>query len=66
MMFDWDEVKRLKTLQERGLDFCSCYEIFLTNHINLIDERKNYGELRYITIGKIKRRLIVIVWTKRN
>jgi hypothetical protein len=30
------------------------------------DDRKDYGERRYITIGHLKSRMVVLVWTPRG
>jgi uncharacterized protein len=65
-MLEWDEEKRLKTMRERSLDFAYCVEVFARPHVTVCDERQDYGELRFISIGMVARRIVVIVWTKRG
>ncbi len=66
MRISFDPVKRGKTLVERGLDFNDARELFAGNHLTVADDRKNYGEPRFITIGHLGARMIVAVWTPRH
>ena len=50
----------------RGLDFASASVTFAGKHFTGEDSRKDYGESRYITIGLLDDRVIVIVWTPRG
>lgn len=53
MEFEWDEVKREKTLAERGIDFWDAVLIWDDPfRQERMDDRKDYGETRYQTIGK--------------
>ncbi|MFB6349511.1 BrnT family toxin [Moraxella sp. ZJ142] len=63
MLIEFDENKRQRTLNERGLDFADANQIFDGVHMTGIDKRYDYGEVRYISIGYINARLIVVVWT---
>lgn len=65
MKISYDEAKRLRTLQERGLDFAETPEIFAGEHLTLEDDRQDYGEQRFNTFGFLKSRLVVVVWTPR-
>ena len=66
MRIEFDPVKRAKTLIERGLDFARAAEVFAGNHFTAEDLRENYGERRYITVGKLDGRMVVMVWTPRG
>lgn len=66
MKIEWDENKRAQTLNERGLDFANVAFLEWGKALTLQDTRKNYGEPRYITYGRIKDRLCVLAWTERN
>lgn len=66
MEITYDEAKRLKTLEERGLDFEDAPRVFAAPHFDLVDDRKDYGEDRYLTFGILDERHISIVWTPRN
>jgi uncharacterized DUF497 family protein len=62
----FDEEKRALTLRERGLDFNEAAEVFAGRNATIADERKDYGESRYITAGLVRGRLVVLVWTPRD
>lgn len=66
MAIIFDPAKRQSALTDRGLDFGRCAEIFAGDHLTREDDRKDYGELRYITIGWLDGRMIVVVWTPRD
>ncbi len=66
MKISYDPLKRLATLQERGLDFEHAIEVFNKLHYNFIDARFEYGEVRRVTVGYLGVRMVVIVWTQRG
>lgn len=66
MKIGYDTAKRRKTLAERGLDFDDAAMVFKGNHISIADDRKDYGEARFITVGYLTARMVVIVWTQRQ
>ena len=66
MKISYDELKRLQTLDERGLDFDDAELVFAGLALTLQDERKDYGEDRYQTYGLLRGRLIMMVWTPRG
>ena len=53
MNITYDPAKRAVTLELRGLDMADCGKIFDGPHITYADDRKDYGENRYITIGHL-------------
>lgn len=66
-MNTWDETKRAKTLAERGLDFSDAEQVFSEpRRFTLPDERREYGEPRFITYGWLRGRVVVVVWTPRG
>ena len=66
MKIGYDAAKRRKTLAERGLDFDDAATVFVGNHITTADDRKDYGEARFITVGYLAARMVVVVWTQRQ
>jgi uncharacterized DUF497 family protein len=66
MEIEFDEAKRLKTLEERGLDFARAQEVFESASIDVPDERFDYGEQRWITYGWLDGRQVAMVWTARG
>ncbi len=66
MEIEYDVNKRKQTLEQRGLDFKQCIEVFNGPHINFPDNRMDYGEERIITFGFLDGREVVLVWTERG
>jgi uncharacterized DUF497 family protein len=59
-------VKRDKTLRERRLDFLDAREVFAGHTYDWEDRRFHYGEVRMITVGTLRGRMVVVVWTGRG
>ena len=66
MRVEFDLAKREVTLTERGLDFADAVSVFNGRSITFEDERRAYGESRFITIGELGERMVVVVWTPRG
>lgn len=66
MEITYDPAKWLWTRAERDLDFTDAPEVFAGHTFNFPDERKDYGELRMITVGLLRGRMIVMVGTPRG
>ena len=66
MRITCDPAKRQRTLQERGLDMRRAKEIFASYHFTRVDDRFDYGEPRFTTVGWLDSRLVVFVWTPRG
>jgi uncharacterized protein len=66
MQIEFDSQKRERALAERGLDFARAVEVFAGLHFTGQDERADYLEDRFITVGMLDARLVVLVWTPRG
>ena len=66
MKVEFDEAKRAGTLEQRGLDMARAGEVFDGASLTVEDDRMDYGETRYITIGFLDERMVVLVWTPRG
>lgn len=66
MEISYDPKKRAKTLAERGLDFDDAVHVFAGPTIDLLDDRKDYGEVRWVTYGLLGERMVALVWTPRG
>jgi uncharacterized DUF497 family protein len=66
MQIEFDSSKREKTLAERGVDFARANEVFAGLHFTGQDDRTDYAEDRFITVGMLDARLVVLVWTPRG
>jgi len=65
MEIEFDPAKRQATLDHRGLDMARAGEVFDGATLTIEDDRADYGEPRFITIGKLEGRMVVLVWTPR-
>jgi len=66
MRFEWDEAKRLSNIEKHGIDFADVPAMFDGTVVTIADERFDYGENRYITLGLLKYRVIVVAHTDEN
>ena len=66
MPITFDPRKREVTLAERGLDFLDAEEVFAGPVFERVDDRLDYGETRYITIGRFRDRMVVVAWIPRG
>ncbi len=66
MEIEFDPKKRLATLQTRGVDMEDVPLVFAGPTLTVLDDRQDYGEKRYITIGLLRRRMFIVVWTPRG
>jgi uncharacterized DUF497 family protein len=62
----FDPVKRRAALGERGLDFTDASIVFAGPTITAEDTRRDYGEVRFQTVGFLADRMVMVVWTPRN
>lgn len=65
MKFEWDEAKRLANLRKHGIDFVDVSAVFDGDIVTVGDDR-SYTEQRFITLGLLQGRVIVIVHTERE
>ena len=66
MTIEFDEAKRAATLEARGLDMARAGEVFAGATLTVEDDRRDYGEGRFITIGFLDDVMVVLVWTPRD
>lgn len=66
MEFEWDENKRQTNIAKHGIDFIDAQKIFDYDTVTIEDNRFNYGEQRFIALGLLKGKVIVVVYTERN
>ncbi len=66
VVISYDPEKRERTMQERGLDLARAIELFAGHHYSAEDLRKDYDEQRWISVGLLDDRMVVVVWTSRG
>jgi uncharacterized DUF497 family protein len=64
MKFEWDEKKRLINIKKHGIDFVDVPAMFENEIVTVIDDRYDYGETRYQTLGLLTSRVIMVVHTE--
>jgi uncharacterized DUF497 family protein len=62
----YDPAKRDNTLTERQLDFADADIVIEGAIFEAPDDRNDYGETRIITVGFLKARMVIVVWTARG
>ena len=65
MKVTFDPSKRDATVSARELDFADAEKVFAGTYFTRRDERRDYGEDRFISIGQLDRTTVVLVWTPR-
>lgn len=63
---EWDEAKRAKTLNKRGLDFADLAAFDWDGGIFFDDARFDYGEHRQAALGLLNGRLVSFAFTMRG
>ena len=66
MKITFDPAKRDLALRHRGVDFASAAQVFEARHVTAPDDRRDFGEQRFITVGLLAGRVVVMVWTPRG
>lgn len=66
MRFEWDEAKRRLNVRRHGIDFVDAVEVFDGITLTIEDTRFDYGETRYVTLGLLKGRVVVITHTEQD
>lgn len=66
MEITYDAEKRALILETRGLKFDDAAQVFAGKTFDIEDDRKDYGETRWVTFGLLDERLVAVVWTPRG
>jgi len=64
--FEWDEQKNDDNVLKHDLDFEDASEVFAGPLLTMSDTRQDYGEVRWIGIGFLEARIVVVVFTRRE
>lgn len=62
----YDPAKRKLNLRRHGIDLAECEAVFDEPMLTREDDRIAYGEQRFISLGWLKDRVVVLVWTDRE
>lgn len=68
MRFEWDEAKRRSNIRDHEIDFAAVEneQVFAGETVTRLDDRFDYGERRFLTLGLLKGKVIVIVYTQTD
>ena len=67
MGFEWDELKNQLSIKKHGVSFNTAKQIFEGPVLTWRDTRKDYGEVREISLGKVEGQdLLTVAHTDRH
>jgi len=66
MNFEWNESKQQKNVLKPGIDFADAREVFDDPAAYTLLSPRVAGELRYVTVGLMRKQLIAVVFTHRG
>ena len=66
MRFEWDHAKNQANRKKHGLDFADAAHVFDGPILTFEDRRQSYGEPRYLTVGTLAGRMVIIAHTLRG
>lgn len=65
--FEWNDQKAARNAEKHGVTFDEARGVFRDPFaIELLDDREDYGEERYILIGMSEASVLVAVYVERN
>ncbi len=64
MNYEWDEQKNRTNIDKHGLSFADAWRIFDAPMLIDLDDRFAYGEYRWIGVGRLQTRIVVVVYTE--
>lgn len=66
LRFIWDPAKNDENIRRHGFDFTDAHWIFSGPMLVALDDREEYGEDRWVGLGFIDARVVVVVFTEPN
>jgi hypothetical protein len=67
MEYEWDERKARQNIAKHGVPFAYAVRVFMdARRLDAEDDRRDYGEERRFTLGRIEERLYVVAYTVRG
>jgi uncharacterized DUF497 family protein len=64
----WDRAKDIVNQKKHGISFREASELLTSglDHLEIFDDAHSDDEDRFISIGPIRRGLVLVVWTERD
>lgn len=66
MEFEWNETKREQNLEKHGVDFLYAALIFEGETLKREDDRQDYGESRFASLGLVDGVPYIVIHTERG
>jgi uncharacterized DUF497 family protein len=66
MRFEWNAAKNRSNFVKHGLDFADAELVLAGPCVTFIDDRFDYGEERFVTLGLLAGRLVTIAHAPRG
>ena len=66
MRFEWDDAKARANVAKHGIDFVIAQRIFDGPVLTRPDTRRDYGEARHVSVGRVGPAVIVVAHTTRG
>ena len=63
--FEWDETKARSNLEKHGVSFFTAAATFRNERLETIDDREDYGEVRWIALGRAGTEVYRVIYTWR-
>jgi len=64
--FEWDEAKARTNLKKHKVSFLTGAAIFSNERLERIDDREDYGELRWVALGRVDGDVYHVVFARRG
>jgi len=62
MIYEWDDRKNEENVRKHAIDFADVTEVFAHPMLVALDQRRDYGEDRWIGLGMMKDIVVVVVY----
>jgi uncharacterized DUF497 family protein len=66
MLLEWDDRKNLENFRKHGLRFEDADTVLTGETVTLFDNRFDYGEERFVTLGVLKGEVVTVIHTLRG
>lgn len=64
MQYEWDEGKRAINVRKHGIDFEDCPAVLEEPCAMTTEDRGDYGEQRFLTVGWLREHLVVVAHSR--
>ena len=62
---EWDEAKAKSNLEKHGVSFLTAAAVFQNERLEQVDDREDYGEVRWIPLGRVDIEVYRVIYTWR-